>query len=231
MTDYRAEALSGINKLEVLEAGVGENDIKCGISKSELRSGLVNRLVPAGLGVVAGGPAENSPLDVTISISTIVLGANQSVCSSALHLTASFLSTVQKIDGTKAYRLDVPIFRASTLFASSRNAHADRVRERIVVLADAFLAVWRQHNPDLARSPPPVASPTPRASQPGAAIPLNRTQVQDIQRRLKELGFYSGAVDGAGGQDTRSAVSAFQAARGLRPSGDVDWETLQAIFR
>lgn len=53
--------------------------------------------------------------------------------------------------------------------------------------------------------------------------------VRSIQERLRELGFYSGTVDGVFGQGTLSAVRRFQESRGLNPDGIVGSATLEAL--
>ncbi len=55
-------------------------------------------------------------------------------------------------------------------------------------------------------------------------------RVTELQAALKLLGFYSGAVDGTYKQDTVIAVSQFQQAAGLNPSGNVDNITWQRLF-
>ena len=55
----------------------------------------------------------------------------------------------------------------------------------------------------------------------GKEGPLVRT----IQQRLKELGYYSGLIDGQFGAQTREAVIAFQKDRGLTADGLVGDET------
>ncbi len=56
-------------------------------------------------------------------------------------------------------------------------------------------------------------------------------QARDLQRRLGALGFDPGASDGLYGAQTRAAVVAFQQARGLAASGDVDCATWQALLQ
>lgn len=55
------------------------------------------------------------------------------------------------------------------------------------------------------------------------------SEVSQIQSRLKEWGYYSGAVDGIFGTATRNAVIKFQKANGLTPDGIVGSKTLAAI--
>ncbi|MGB6230451.1 MAG: peptidoglycan-binding protein, partial [Litorimonas sp.] len=63
----------------------------------------------------------------------------------------------------------------------------------------------------------------------------NTVVITAIQRRLQELGFYSGALDGRLGQATYAAVEAFQIQRGLSTGGltlrtvdvlGVDWRSM-----
>jgi peptidoglycan hydrolase-like protein with peptidoglycan-binding domain len=55
-------------------------------------------------------------------------------------------------------------------------------------------------------------------------------RVTELQAALKLLGFYSGAVNGIYQQDTAIAVSQFQQAVGLNPTGNVDNITWQKLF-
>jgi len=55
------------------------------------------------------------------------------------------------------------------------------------------------------------------------------SEVSEIQSRLKEWGYYSGAVDGIFGTATKNAVIKFQKANGLTPDGIVGSKTLAAI--
>ena len=54
--------------------------------------------------------------------------------------------------------------------------------------------------------------------------------VKALQNRLVELGYLTGSVDGMFGSSTRSAVRAFQGARGLKVTGEVDEITHNAIY-
>lgn len=55
-------------------------------------------------------------------------------------------------------------------------------------------------------------------------------KVKQIQNRLKQLGFYEGAVDGIYGPGTESAVKAFQRTEGLTVDGIVGPQTWTALF-
>ncbi len=54
--------------------------------------------------------------------------------------------------------------------------------------------------------------------------------VRRLQERLRELGFYSGRIDGVFGGATLSAVKNFQAKRALKVDGIVGEETWKSLF-
>jgi N-acetylmuramoyl-L-alanine amidase len=54
-------------------------------------------------------------------------------------------------------------------------------------------------------------------------------EVKEVQRRLKERGFYKGSVDGVFGASTREAVMAFQKSNGLKADGIVGKSTYKAL--
>lgn len=55
------------------------------------------------------------------------------------------------------------------------------------------------------------------------------TEVRVLQRRLRELGYYSGSVDGDFGSSTEAAVRAFQKANGLKVDGKAGAETMAVM--
>lgn len=59
------------------------------------------------------------------------------------------------------------------------------------------------------------------------ALTVNENKA--VQQKLKELGYYSGSVDGVYGQGTRNAVIAFQKANGLTADGIVGQNTARAL--
>ena len=54
-------------------------------------------------------------------------------------------------------------------------------------------------------------------------------EVKEVQRRLKQWGYYTGAVDGVFGAGTRAAVIAFQKKNGLKADGIVGKSTYKAL--
>ena len=65
------------------------------------------------------------------------------------------------------------------------------------------------------------------SAQQTQALTVNENKA--VQQKLKELGYYSGRVDGVYGQGTRNAVVAFQKANGLTADGVVGQNTARAL--
>ena len=55
------------------------------------------------------------------------------------------------------------------------------------------------------------------------------TEILNVQRRLSELGFYTGEIDGINGSRTKIAVKNFQSKAGLTPDGIIGPKTLSAL--
>ena len=56
-------------------------------------------------------------------------------------------------------------------------------------------------------------------------------KVKDIQRALKNAGYYDGKVDGVKGKNTRRAIRDFQSANGLKADGIVGSKTWELLSR
>ena len=76
-------------------------------------------------------------------------------------------------------------------------------------------------------TPAPVTpTPTPKSLQRGFT---GSEAVREVQRRLKELGYYKGSADGDFGPATEAAVKEFQKANGLTADGKVGEKTLSKM--
>lgn len=64
----------------------------------------------------------------------------------------------------------------------------------------------------------------------GVNSPTGDPQVAQAQRRLAQLGYAPGAPDGKAGPLTQAAISKFQAAYGLRQTGEIDPATYQTML-
>ncbi|MBQ8161249.1 MAG: peptidoglycan-binding protein [Clostridia bacterium] len=56
------------------------------------------------------------------------------------------------------------------------------------------------------------------------------SNVKKLQKCLKALGYYTGAIDGDYGSGTKSAVKKLQKAKGLKQTGNADKNTIAAMF-
>lgn len=73
----------------------------------------------------------------------------------------------------------------------------------------------------------PSAQPAPASEAPGSLSP---DAIIKVQQRLRELGFYvRDNIDGKWGPHTAEAVSNFQRSKGLKPTGQLDLDTISAL--
>jgi peptidoglycan hydrolase-like protein with peptidoglycan-binding domain len=75
-------------------------------------------------------------------------------------------------------------------------------------------------------------SPSPQQAQPGqgnAAVQLSQDQVRQLQQALNDHGFDAGEVDGVMGARTSAALKRFQSKAGLKPTGQIDQQTLALV--
>ena len=59
--------------------------------------------------------------------------------------------------------------------------------------------------------------------------PLSPQAQKEVQRHLKELGVYTGAVDGIWGRDSQEALERFQQTRGLQVTSNLNQATLATM--
>ena len=80
------------------------------------------------------------------------------------------------------------------------------------------------------RTPAPTAVPEITPTPGPLASGAKGDRVTQLQQRLKELGYYSSAVDGQFGSGTKSAVRAFQKQHGLDDDGIAGEKTLAVLY-
>jgi peptidoglycan hydrolase-like protein with peptidoglycan-binding domain len=61
------------------------------------------------------------------------------------------------------------------------------------------------------------------------AQPLSTGGVQMVQQRLRQIGDYSGGVDGVWGPDSVTALERFQQTHGLQPTGQLNQATVASL--
>ena len=80
-----------------------------------------------------------------------------------------------------------------------------------------------------ARSQP--AAPASEAERRERALGLSRDDRRDVQRGLRDAGYYRGALDGLFGPGTRRSIVAWQRANGLTADGYLTEETVGTLSR
>ena len=68
-----------------------------------------------------------------------------------------------------------------------------------------------------------------QAAQQKPELQLSRNLIKDVQRALKDQGYYDGSIDGVIGPETREAVRNFQIAHRLPVTGQLDEETVKQL--
>ncbi|MGH7824535.1 MAG: peptidoglycan-binding domain-containing protein [Candidatus Binatia bacterium] len=58
---------------------------------------------------------------------------------------------------------------------------------------------------------------------------MNATQVRQVQKKLNDMGFHAGQVDGVWGPNTQAALRNFQQAKGLDATGRLNEQTMNAL--
>ena len=78
---------------------------------------------------------------------------------------------------------------------------------------------------------PATGTPKPQATNTAGSLRLGAEgqNVRNLQARLKELGYYTGSVDGSFGPATDTALKAFQKANGLSADGVAGTRTMEAL--
>lgn len=109
-----------------------------------------------------------------------------------------------------------------------------------IVLATYMIPTIQEVRREMSLTPTPLPAipDTVRAVAPDAQVTAepalhNGSQgekVWQLQERLKELGFYTGEVDGQFGPGTRDAVVAFQQKNGLEADGYAGEETQRILY-
>lgn len=72
-----------------------------------------------------------------------------------------------------------------------------------------------------------ASEPTP---EPALSNGSQGEKVEELQKRLQALGYYTGEIDGQFGPGTREAVVAFQKNNGLDADGLAGTETLKVLY-
>ena len=95
------------------------------------------------------------------------------------------------------------------------------------VAGEATLKLLESGNAKKAPTPTPKPTPTPTSS--ALRLGSSGSKVKTMQQKLKNLGYYTGSVDGQFGEGTERALKAFQKANGLSADGVAGTATLNKL--
>ncbi len=76
-----------------------------------------------------------------------------------------------------------------------------------------------------------IASGATSGRSGGSAARMSRGEVKQIQQTMKTAGLYQGPIDGIAGPQTKQAITAFQQAHNLPPTGTLDQQTATLLER
>lgn len=116
--------------------------------------------------------------------------------------------------------LIIPVLIAALLFAAAALVYMKAEQTRKTYQAEAVV------------TPAPTLAPPQLYARPTEALLRTGsvgTEVAGLQQRLKELGYYTGEIDGHFGSGTKAALVLFQQQHGLDPDGMAGSQTLQMI--
>ena len=127
--------------------------------------------------------------------------------------------------------------RAVTNFQKAQKLTADgkagkKTLQRIEKLLDSSSAATPTPTKKPAATPTPTPKPTNDYAIPTRSLRKGATgdDVKSVQKRLKELGYYTGAVDGNYGTGSVNAVKAFQKNNGLTADGIAGNATYKKLY-
>ncbi|MDO5327572.1 MAG: peptidoglycan-binding protein [Clostridia bacterium] len=122
---------------------------------------------------------------------------------------------------------DTPNYNAGT---ASQSTSASVQLPTPVVNSLTTVAPLPTTNPAVQATATAPATKTPTATPAGSLkLGSQGDEVRTVQRKLKELGFYKGTVDGDFGAGTENAVKAFQKQYGLTVDGKVGNNTMAKL--
>ncbi|MEO1748145.1 MAG: peptidoglycan-binding protein, partial [Pseudomonadota bacterium] len=120
--------------------------------------------------------------------------------------------------------------------ASKRDTVAERMDPATLKTAQDEVALWRARQTDQTANIVSVPDAwqtdqmrTAAAPPPSEPIDMQKA-VRNIQAILNNNGYDAGPVDGVMGEKTRQAIRAFQAEKGMEPTGDVNEELVRKLL-
>ena len=138
--------------------------------------------------------------------------------------------------GTKVRTLQNRLIELGWLVGEADGKYGNATEYAVKAFQERYSSLWDDGvaGPDTLKQLYGAGAATTKT--PAASIGMSLTYGDDgdavkaMQKRLKELGFYTKSVDGDYGSTTKAAVIAFQAANGLSDTGKATEATLNKLY-
>jgi Putative peptidoglycan binding domain len=120
----------------------------------------------------------------------------------------------------------IPIGALAGWYIGDYMANEDRIAQARLEERETELARLRRENEQLRRDEDRPARGAQLSSQEQSISPA---QVREVQKKLNDQGYHAGPVDGILGPNTQAAIRNFQEAKGLKATGQLNQETMNAL--
>ena len=212
--DERSRAtLRGLQGVDVIVEDLSSEVERAGLTARQLQTDVELRLRRAGIPLFTRAERVKVPGKPFLAISVHIVPRSDGMLAAysirvelyqvAFLETDASMITVSTWDVTATGSIGIPFL--ATL--------RDSIRDYV----DRFINAYLNTHPGLASS----------ASQSSASP--RRDLIRQVQQRLLAVGYNPGSIDGALGPQTRDALRWFQNTKGLRPTGEPDEATLDAL--
>jgi hypothetical protein len=214
--DVDRDTLRGLSGVHVVIESVRPEIERAGLTKQQLQTDVELRLRQTGIRVlskaeraqVLGWPFLYVNVHVLISTGMAIYNIRVDLKQEA-QLSANDSSAVVSTWSTGSL--------GRTGIANMPTDVRNSLRDRVDEFVNAYLSVNPSVGPRAA-APAAPATPSPR-----------RDLIRQVQQRLQAVGYNPGTADGTMGPQTRNALRWFQNTKGLRPTGEPDEATLDAL--
>jgi Putative peptidoglycan binding domain len=212
-SDLDRETLRGLQGVEVIVADIKPEVERAGLTQQQLQTDVELQLRKAAIPLLTSAERVQVPGKLFLAVEVHV---------------------VPRADGLlAAYAISVELYQVASLETEACKAIVstwsvgatgsiglpllDTLRDSVKDSVAHFIHAYRSVNLS------PVDSTAPAATAP------RRDLTRQVQQRLQAVGFNPGSIDGAMGPQTQQALRWFQNSKGLRPTGEPDEATLDAL--
>jgi hypothetical protein len=215
-SDYTRATLRGRSVIDVVIEVLYPDFERAGLSKQQLQTDVELRLRQAGIRICTKEELERVPGRpwLYVIVNGVVGGDRRATYSILVELNQDARLNA---DDSSAI---VTTWKTGLIGTGQIDDIPTHIRNGLRDKVDDFINAYLSVNPRPAGIPAPasISSASPR-----------RDVIRQVQQRLQAVGYNPGTVDGAMGPQTRDALRWFQNTKGLRPTGEPDEATLDAL--